>query len=567
MTLELTPRQFSAAAIIAIVLAGAFVYWNTSTGEFVWDDVSSVLIHEDVKDPSRIGQLFTKDQHAYGRGQGAFYRPLLSLTFMADYAIASWGLPARQLGRVPDVAPFVFHLSSALWHIAAAIALFGVLVRFRAPRFVQAATPLLYVVHPLHTEAVAYISGRADSMAAFFIFAGIWCALTPGGTDRRITGAILAALCAGGAAFSKESGAMLPVLLLAAGLVLTFTMKNDERYQGATALNFLPAALSGIVLLLYVRVRMVLDLQSESQAPDSTFGERIIETLQAVALYTKLAVLPSGLHMERTLEGVPGLLAVAGAAVLFAAIAVLVYAIRRRDANLTMAVVLALVTWFPISGLIPLNAPMAEHWLYVPLAGALWAVLLLAWRAAGAWELRGAVAALAIAFSLYFTVVTVERNEDWQDNVSLFTATLAENPKSLRVHYNLAVTYESLEENYPAAKRHYERVIALYEDQRTPADPLPPQELEAHISLAQMAAHDGRYQKAYERYTFALEKAALQQNAQYAGVAALGAAESLIASGRIDLAQRHLAHYSRQLPGLEAEAGRLLAGRTSEALF
>ena len=78
----------------AVVLAAACAaYLNTLDGEWVWDDVSSVLLHKHVQEPAKFFQLFREDQHAFGRGQGNFYRPLVAASFMVDYAISGGPSP------------------------------------------------------------------------------------------------------------------------------------------------------------------------------------------------------------------------------------------------------------------------------------------------------------------------------------------------------------------------------------------------------------------------------------------------------------------------------------------
>ena len=75
MTLEntrpVTEAQFRALTVVAVCALGFLAYANTFQGEFVWDDVSSVLLHQRVQDASfsSFKQLFKEDQHAYAGGQ------------------------------------------------------------------------------------------------------------------------------------------------------------------------------------------------------------------------------------------------------------------------------------------------------------------------------------------------------------------------------------------------------------------------------------------------------------------------------------------------------------------
>ena len=84
----MTARAYYLLVSVAVCLLGTVAYVNTFDGEWVWDDASSVLLHQHVQDPSKLFQLFQEDQHAFGRGDGNFYRPLLSVTFMLDFLLS-----------------------------------------------------------------------------------------------------------------------------------------------------------------------------------------------------------------------------------------------------------------------------------------------------------------------------------------------------------------------------------------------------------------------------------------------------------------------------------------------
>ncbi|MDK1022204.1 MAG: hypothetical protein QGD90_11275, partial [Candidatus Hydrogenedentes bacterium] len=74
MQSSVTAREFASIVALAVALLGFFAYINTFDGEFVWDDASSILRHQHVRSPAKIGHLFTEDQHAFAEGQGNFYR-------------------------------------------------------------------------------------------------------------------------------------------------------------------------------------------------------------------------------------------------------------------------------------------------------------------------------------------------------------------------------------------------------------------------------------------------------------------------------------------------------------
>ena len=287
---ELQFRWFTAAAI---VLTGFIAYTNTFSNEFVWDDASSIRLHKHVQDPAKIGQLFRGDLHAFGRGQGNFSRPLLAVSFMADYA---WAFDGKTEAGVPQPAVFPFHLTSTILHVGAALWLLALLCRMRAPRSVFLAVPLLWVVHPLHTEAVAYISGRGDSMAAFFMFAALWFGLWEGSPRKRVAGMILSGLFFVAAVLSKESALVLPFLYLP--LLVWAPRADGTKPAKSDRIGRLPpiGIMTAILIVDAFLRTTVLNFGSDSAAPAAGLTARLLETGQAVAMYTKLIFVPTGLH-------------------------------------------------------------------------------------------------------------------------------------------------------------------------------------------------------------------------------------------------------------------------------
>mgnify|MGYP002619681193 CR=1 FL=1 len=564
----MTDSAFRAIVAAVVIAAGAIAYSNSLGNDWVWDDVSSVLLHDHVKDPASWPKLFTEDQHAFVGRQGNFYRPLVALSFGIDFAIAHGGVPAPGPGApanpVPDVDPALFHVTSTLWHLAAALGLLAIMAIMRAPRFVQAIVPLLYVVHPLHTEAVTYISGRADQMAGAFMFWGVAVALLPLKGPWRALSAAGAMLLGACAVLSKESGAMFPVLLLlVAGTAVLMAPMAQRRSR---ARELAPAVIGGFAVLAgYIAVRVLwLNFGSDSTPPEGGLTQRIVETGQSLALYAKLMVVPTHLHMERTLDWVPASLSVVGWALIGALAIGIAMAIRKGEHRIALGLAWFVATWFPISGLIPLNAPMAEHWLYVPMTGLLWALFEALHKATPQPGQRALVGVLALVATVVFIGMTLERNRDWADNETLFRATLRENPRSLRVHYNLAVTYETQLNEPTAAIRHFERVIELYAEQKERAgNPalLWPEELEAHLSLGNLYLELGRVNEAGRNFSAAARGAGDPQFAPITATAAFGLARCMVETGDPMGALQQIQQALRIRPDLAPAVRRLLAGR------
>lgn len=543
----MTEKQFRRLCIALLVFAAILAYANTFTNDFVWDDASSILLHQHVQDPTKIHRLFMEDQHAFGRGAGNFYRPLVSVSFMVDYLLSR---PSQTEGAARVLSPFLFHLSNTLWHALVAVLLFALTTSLGAPKFVRLLAPLIYVVHPLHTEAVAYISGRADPMSAAFIMLGLWVALTPAVQQPALwTGVAFAA-----ALLSKESAVVFPFILLLATLLYRRPEPTDEHAPRAQLASL---AVCGVLVGVYAALRFtVLRFGGPGETTGAPFLTRLGEAGQAYVLYLKLLFVPTDLHMERTMESVSPAMAVFGwlLVLLFAATAGFAAITGRRRIALGLGIFL--ITWFPISGVFPLNAPMAEHWMYLPMLGLVWALLELVWLVVGSNPLRYPAYAAMYTAAVVLLSLTVARNHDWRTNQSIYTATLEENPDSIRVNFNLGVTYEDLAANYSGARRHYQRVLQLYQDRKAALgdpDTYFEDELESHLSLARLYTREQMLEQAANHYEVLRRIYVNPSNESIIREAYINYAALLAGTGQRESASRLLAEGADKIPSLKEE--------------
>lgn len=528
--MEFSETQFRWAAVFAVALLGFVAYSNSLSGEFVWDDASSILLHEHVKDPGKVFELFREDQHVFGRGQGNFYRPLVSLSFMIDYrfAHAPVDLTAPPQDPAPEPGPFLFHLTSTLWHIAAALLLFALMTRLGASAVVRALVASAYVLHPLHTEAVAYISGRADSMAAAFMFAGLTLSLGDPRSPRRGLSVILASWCFIFGLLSKESAILYPVLLF---ICLCFgPRKQDGENAPGLFARFLPGFIAAGIAVAYGALRAT----ALNFAPMAGSRLSLAESAQTFATYAGLIFAPLNLHMERTLPEEAGLATAIGFVLIAASLALIVYGHMRGKPGVALGMAWFLVGWLVISGtILPLNAPLAEHWMYVPLAGFLWALAALLFDPPKPWG--KALMAVAAIWCVWLLSLTAARNTDWRDNETIYTATLRESPGSLRVRYNLAVTYQDLLDNPIGARREYRRWLSIYEG-ALKSDPaiaaaweIPA--IESRLSLAQISMAGENLAEAAILYAQVIQQSQDESRAAYLAPALLGLGRVRLAMG------------------------------------
>ena len=432
---------------LAVLVVAAFVVHLPSLqGELIWDD--NYLLGENPFFRSPIFSLEVFRHYLYLDSISSHYRPVQNLSYMLDYLI--WN---------GDV--YGYHLSSVLWHAAAGALLYLLLrkllvslshaeqtrLKIEAGAFLVA---LVWVLHPVHSAAVDYISGRADSLA-FAFCAGAWLTYLRGTTCIRMPAR---AGCYGAAVFlfllglcSREIAAIWAAIFV---LHVVF-------FRADASLRHRSIAVLGCVLALgaYAALRQLpapRDLQPIKSNWDSTTKAGLM--LRALGDYARVTVLPTNLHMERSVTDARmyraepawqdrfsfSYLTVLGA---IAAAALLAGALKRgRGRKLRIFGALWFVFGFlPISNLFELNATAAEHWLYLPLAGLLlvccgWLIEL----PARAFKIAAAVTlVLAAALGVRSTI----RSSDWVTAQIFYERTIAASGWSPRVGLNLAIIYSS----------------------------------------------------------------------------------------------------------------------------
>jgi tetratricopeptide (TPR) repeat protein len=476
-------------ALIWLAAAVIGIYAPTVRNGFVWDDTALILRDPFIRSWRLIPEGF---QHFLFTDATAsdFYRPIQRVTYTLDYALFGF-------------EPAGYHLLSVAWHLAAAIALFFFASEFlkllevngKACRFVPWLAAMLWAIHPVHTSAVAYVSGRADSLAAAFGFAGLYFALRAMRESGRqlwllsfVTGAafLLSAL-------SKEAG----LIFLAAWCAILLVQKNWRASRGAAvAISF--------TLAIYGSMRFPAEHVAPPVHPPAPALVRPIVVARAMAEYAGLLVLPRNLHMERNVESHPTgatpesmnasalreLQTLLGI-ILFAAFLYWLYRAARSDRAIFVALLLALITYLPVSGVYALNATVAEHWLYLPsafliLAVTLFIATLLQSHPNPAPLLRPVTVTALVVWTLFLGGRTFVRTFDWKDQRTFLESTIAHGGDSARMLINLA-GLEMNEGRLELARAHLQSAL-----KKEPEQPL------AVLSLASVAVKQNDFAAAHD---------------------------------------------------------------------
>jgi protein O-mannosyl-transferase len=381
------------------------------------------------------------------------YRPLTTWSFLFNYAI---------LGKGSD--PASYHWLNFLLHALNIVLVYALALALFRDRLAGLAAAALWGLHPALTDAVVNPAGRADLLAAAGALASLLCyrAATLSTGMRRVLAIAGVALAAGLAVWSKETGVVAVALLAASALL--FGVNGPALAAAALPAAAFFAVRSGILARFPAGpVPFVANPLS-----GATFDAAHMTSFKLIAKYLGTLIWPARLSADYSYGAIPVAVdagGIAGVILFLGAIALAVWASRRRPA-LSFAIAFLLIALAPASNLFGLTPEiMNERWLYLPAVGFVLAIV------CGLQILpapRRTVALVVVVVLLAFTVRTLLRARDWADAPRLWQSVIDAAPQSYRGHIRYAATLP--------LDRKADRDRAVAEIGRTLAilDPLPP---------------------------------------------------------------------------------------------
>lgn len=438
------------------VVLGFALFLNSLPNELVYDDHYRVAENPRIRSLANVRAIWLQDwigappagAERLQPKRDLMYRPLVDFTTAINYALHG-------------LRPAGFRLGNVLLHALACLLVWHFVARLFGDRAVAGLTALLFAVHPIHCEAVVYIVGRAELLAAIFLLLGSLTLLPRAGPvgPRRVLAATPFFLLA---LLAKESAiCYIPVALL-------ILYARREHLPGLSLRGWLThAAILLLPLVVYAPLRYTaLGFQLARTKPfsmlnplvEADIAGRMIAPFTIMGHYTRLFLWPATLSTEYGLAVVDPRVGPTGMTWLGLAAAVgllvgLTGYFRRGVAWRRVATLCAifLVSYFLISNTFILFATtLAERLMYWPSV----AVLTLAglalvglWRRVAGWTtvpppaMRAAGAVLGIVLLAALGARSFARNADWATALRLFTKDAATYPQNAQLNANAAVEY------------------------------------------------------------------------------------------------------------------------------
>lgn len=467
------PARWSFAVI---AVAGLLAYANALGHPFVFDDAGSVVNNATIR--SIGSSLLGGPVQSTTAG-----RPLANVTLAMNYALGG-------------LSPWGYQLFNLGVHVSCALLLFALLRRLCArPRFahaiagratgVAASVALLWVLHPLTSEVVNYVTQRTEGLMALSLLATLYCGMRAldAASPRRWHAASIAVCVAG--MMSKESMVVAPLLVLLLDVTITSAsplaaIRKRRGYYAALAATWL------VLVLLGIEGPRWRSAGFSSGVSPWTY---LLNQPDLILRYLRLAVLPVGLVLD---YGEP--VARSLGSVWPAGLVVVALLAGTVAAWLVAPVSAALGSWFfltlaPTSSFLPIATEVgAERRMYLPLMALITMAVLIALRALERLETESmrksitktAVAAVCVALAL----LTVERNREYATGPGLWQTVVDRWPTS-RAFYNLGVELQAAGQQAQAAES-YQRAL--------------PGSADAHYALGFELQAQEKYDEALQHY-------------------------------------------------------------------
>lgn len=500
-----------------VLVVGLGLYLHTLDAPFIFDDYPCIKDNPAVAnfsyftDFSKVRALNIENDIK----NNFALRPVVYLTFALNYMIDGYAVRG-------------YHIVNTLIHLANALLVY-LLVRFtirhegNAPTtpptmvltpYLPLLAALLFVVHPLQTQAVTYIVQRFTSMATFFYFSALLLYIRartapPSGRQRFYYVAALIVTVV--AMKTKEIAFTLPVIM--ALYDFSFLSGNVHRRLVGLAPFFLTMVIIPLTLIWLTALQGTDSLHAITQSTELVNFAKVsrwqylITQFGVIVVYLRMLFVPFGQNLDhdyRLAQNFWEPQVLGSFLLLLALAATAVYAyFRSRKIASSQSFWLKLfafgIAWFFVtlsveSTIIPIDDLLVEHRLYLPSFGFFLTILATASGVAGsvAWRQHFLFGVLAMAI-IALSAATFSRNELYRDATAMYHDVVAKSPRKPRAHSSLGLAHLDQRE-YDKAIKEFSLILAAK-----------PDHVDTLIQLGYCLAATGKVDEAVRQFQIALK--------------------------------------------------------------
>ena len=461
--------MFFAMVVLAFILFG-----NGIKGSFVYDDVWVINENPLLGKLNDIPKIFVSPYH-YFQPETGLYRPLTVASF--------------SLNTVLSKKPELFHITNIFIHALNSFLVFLLIFKMFKSKKTAYGASFLFLFLPIHTEAVTFISGRADILAFLFSITTLIFIL-----ERKYwlgAASFLLALLA------KESAiGLIPVICL-----MLFESKHRLIPAMKEAAKFIPSGILYLILRWSALKSHFLGNDASQIYNPLKFTDplsRFYTALKVMLLYIWKTFVPAHLSADYSYNQIPLIKTffnwnVLTGIIFLSLLSFLIFSKRARGTPLRFGSLFFVSTFFIISNfIVPIGTIMAERTFYMPSLGIAIIVAyglgaLMDWRFKKLWLI------LFSSALIFYGLVVISHNTVWSSEENLFTDMALKSPMSVHAKTNLGLYYIRTSQ--------WDKGKSLLED----AYKIGENHLPLLDSLAIVAEHEHRYKDAEQLYLRALD--------------------------------------------------------------
>ena len=430
--------------LLAIIVSVAFaVFANSLTGEFVYDDGRQIVRNPLIQDNALIGKALASDVWAF-KGDGTYtasnyWRPTFTAFHILNF-------------RLFGLEPFGWHFLNLLLHAGICALIFLLLRRWDLSPPLAFAVALVFAVHPVHVESVAWISGSPDLLLGAAFIGSLWFA-DKWATQKSGNLNLIIALVFYALALGAKEVAMLcfPVYFLIFSHRLNYRngtheksknqkdkSKNELNEQARKTSVFNAGVAFGVLAAAYFFIRWAILGKISQPAEDAAgFSSAILSVPAVFVFYLKQIIFPVTIGTNHALRPVESIglfnfilpLIISGSAI------VLFYLLARRSFIQKIGFALFILPLLPtlnITAYIP-EQIVHDRYLYLPVLGfllMLFPYIAEIFRKKMPEKSETGLLVLAVLIALPLTIQTFINNQSWKNELALWEHNVKIDPAS-----------------------------------------------------------------------------------------------------------------------------------------
>lgn len=404
-----------------------------------WDDLGYIISNQLIKDrsPDAIKNIFSVANPVMGN-----YHPLTILLYYFEYQ--AYGLE-----------PWIYHFDSVLLHVLCTIAVYYFIRLLTGNTIIATIVGLLFGLHPMHIESVAWAAGRKDILYGLFFVLSMSCYIKYTRAEKKAMWYILGLVLYATSLLAKSVAVTLPVTLFAIDYLEKRPFSFKEFFS---AKLFNPSQKILFEKVPHFLLSLLFGLLSVAAQKDvGAYGtldthfnplERFALGMYALTTYLWKAIVPAGLsnfypYPLKIGDALPGMYYIYPA--LMIALAFVIWKFARKNRAILFGLgfflinIVLLLQFLPVGGAI-----ISDRYGYIPYIGLFF---IIGWLVAQYFEQKGkegtgnVLLAITLVYCLALGFVSKERCKDWYSSLTLWQDNIDKHPEAPVGYFYMGQAY------------------------------------------------------------------------------------------------------------------------------